>query len=379
MSEGETHSTRSKSNTNLSKLISQYSEKQNNNHRSSVNLTMDDINSDKFTPDVSMENNDFLLPEDLITVELVPRSIRGNFIRELVFRPTPPFLSMFYDEYSRHFLTINVGKNLPSQLELIKYGPNNHSQYRANHANNNYNKIDDGYCIGSNILNHYCPGYSAWYSSFRTLPEDNRHFLSPEAYTDTNLVVKVNKCLAKRPFEPLFGSIAIYAVVNDELSRISESFYFDATPESVRKQYPLAYGFADVANASQKYLSVSGSCINVGDGTGSNNHMNMFNIRISDDMKGRELYVIVQLSKILSIETEKALLPYTKNILPEIPKHIEACNRLINYRQPVGFGISRLGEKSGKFSTAGNKYINIPLYAQRSCISEAQFHSVISL
>jgi len=102
------------------------------------------------------------------------------------------------------------------------------------------------------------------------------------------------KCVVKQKcFEPIYGSVAVYSMVDDDLYRITESFHFDATPKTVRQQYAGCYvntkgGKMSRSNRKEDF---QGSCINVADGSGAQEHFHMFMATIPEDLKKRELYL----------------------------------------------------------------------------------------
>lgn len=310
---------------------------------------MDEFNIDKFSPVVEPESVDYLLPEDQLKVENEARACTSE-ISKCEFRSGPSYLSSCYDEFSRRYISVNIAKSSSPVVQPVKFDSDANDEQSP-----------------SSILQQYHPGYSEWASTFRKVPLDLRHLISGKVATDTNLVVRLKKCqINQKIFEPLFGSICLYALIGDELLRISETFYFDATPEAVRKLYPFAYLPESQQEASTDF---AGNSINVGDGTGSGLHMNMFCATLPEELRGggKDIFLVMQLSKILSTDADKAVAPYyARGGVPDIDKHRESCKRLFKFRQPVALGVVRINE----CLSGGKTEVKFPLYAQKLCVSE---------
>lgn len=304
---------------------------------------------DKFNPEIETEKQDYLLPEDQVKVETEKR-IGTSEIQNFEFRAGPSYLSSCYDEFSRRFISVSVAKSMSPTVPLVKMELEN-------------DDLSPDLLV-SGILQQYHPGYSEWTSTFRKVPQDTRHLLSGKVLSDTNLVIKLKKCqLGPKSFEPLFGSICLYSAIGEDLHRISETFYFDATPLEVRKQYAFAY----VPETQESTTDFSGSSVNVGDGSGSGAHMDMFCATIPEELRGKDMFVVLQLSKILSTDADKAVAPYyPRASAPDADKNREFCKRLARFRQPVALGFVRINEclKGGKTE------VKFPLYAQKLCVSE---------
>jgi hypothetical protein len=307
-------------------------------------------NVDKFNPEIENEMSDYLLPEDQVDLESEIRLGTEDVTFE--FKAGPPYLSSCYDEFSRRFITVNVAKTSSSSIPLVKVEDD-----KTEHL--------------ISILQSYHPGYSEWNSTFKRIPQDSRHLLSGKVFSDTNLVIKFKKCqINQKIFEPIFGSACIYSFLNDELLRITETFYFDATPELVRKQYSYAYG----PELNDLEASFQGTSINVGDASGSQMHMNMFNATLPDELRDKDMFIVVQLAKILSTDSDKAVAPYyARAALPDLEKHKESCRRLYKYKQPLALGMVRINE----CLQGGKTEVKFPLYAQKLCVSEGFISQVI--
>lgn len=301
-------------------------------------------------PVMTPESNDFLLPENQLSIEVFPRQHQGN-IKSLSFKNNPIYINSFYDEYSRNYLAVNIGKNLNDTVPLCKY--------------------DCDLLASQNILKHYNPGFSNWYSSFKRSPQENRHLLTGRAHTDYNLLLRVNNLIVKRPFEPIFATVCLYTILNDRIMRISESFHFDCTDQKIRQQYPDLYSPSKGRQSSKS--------VNVGDANGVDGYINKVKITIPEGIREKDIFLVVQVRKILTTTADLAIAPYKSSAVPspDITKHRALCNRLIHFRQPLGIGISRISDENGKLE---KDVINLTLniYAQKACISDSNILQVRS-
>ena len=343
----------------------------------------------------------FLLPEDQVTVELLQR-LPENEIRDYVYKPSPLYISSCYDAYSRNYTTISIGKGLAPTIALAKFGtegtlaPNTGHLSSADMAESGFSPGAESLVketseerflttsdIDMKVLQPYCPSLSDWYSTFRSVPDENAHLLSGRVSSDSNVLFKFSKLQTKqKPFEPLFGSVTVYAIIDDEIHRITESFHFDATQGQLRQYYGTCYVDSEGAElhpSAVKNFNFTGTCINVADASGDRTHMHMCNVQIPEEFRYRDLFLVVQLSKIMSCDNEKATAPYyPRAVAPELAKHKESCERLSKYRQPVGLGIVRVNDESGRLLGASSNMgeLTVPIYAQKVCLSDQQIQQV---
>lgn len=313
--------------------------------------------ADKFSPGIANEGKDYLLPEDQVVVEAEMR-VANNDVRKLEYRQGPLYLSSIYDEFSRHYLTVNIARSAPSTIPLIN-------------TDLDYGNFIDDSLASSGILQYYHPGYPEWNSTFKKLPPDSRHLLSGKVFTDTNLVIKLkNVQMGQKAFEPLTGSMCVYVTIGEELHRITESMHFDATPENIRRQYYFAYTDVGEVVDSPKSVDVNlaGTSVNVADASGSQSHMCMFNITVPEELRGGDIFLVAQISKILSTDCDKAVAPYyPRAAAVEFDKHRASCMRLSKFRQPVAFGIAKINDcfKNSKSE------VKCQMYAQKVCVNDA--------
>lgn len=101
---------------------------------------------------------------------------------------------------------------------------------------------------------------------------------------------------------------------------------------------------------------------------------------------------MVQLSKVLSSDADKAVQPYLPRSASSIPpadtiaKHHQACERLSSYRQPIGIGVLRFTDDSGRISGSNMSYkmeadyntveMGVTIFCQRVILSDQQIGQV---
>lgn len=294
-------------------------------------------------PCIQSESTDFLIPENQLSIEYIHRQHQIN-IQEVSFKPYPTYLNSLFDEFARNYVVVHVGKTLQETVQLAKYDPSS--------------------C--QNILQNYNPGFRNCYSTFKRSPFDQRYLLNGRVHSDFNLLIRVNNfvLLKQKPFEPLFATFCIYTIIDDKLVRICESFNFDCTHESIRKQY------------TELYKHSKERSVNVGDGNSTDGYINKFKVTIPEDLRSKDLFVIVQLNKILTSPADVAFAPYksSPSVPPEISKHKALCNRLLQFRQPIGIAIERIRDDHGKLDR--DFHINMKFFSQKACVSDEGIQQV---
>lgn len=317
-----------------------------------------------FVPDTISESVDFLLPEDQINIELSPRPLAAN-VQDLVHKSGPLYLATCLDEFSRKCMAIAVARDSPAFVDLDKTIPEVEGE-----------EEEKPHPVA--ILKCYCPGYEHWMSTFNRAPQpDIKRLLSGEVVTDSNILIRINKCeVRQKPsdvFEPIFGSACLYVLFGDELLRISESFHFDATPPKVRNAYRFAYETPGLGSDAS-FISGNSLSFNVADGTGEKSvHLNKFMTVIPEELRSFGVYLIIQLSKVMTTDSEKAVSAYLlKGVAPDLKKHKDAAVRLCRFRQPFGISISKVFDESGNIGGGhSTAEVTAPVYAFRSCCSDS--------
>lgn len=316
---------------------------------------------DKFAPKVVNESADFLLPENQLIVHFDPQPITSNVL-SFSFKPGPLYLTTCYEEFSRNFIYVSVGKRIKNRLDLVPV---------------DYEKIDDENVSPQTLLQCYSPGYDYWYSSFKKVPCSIGHVLSNKSAGDTHILMRVSKCQIKSGIEPIFGSICIYALLNDDVARLSETFYFDATPDPIKKKFRFFYGEPNARDDA-----IYPTSINIAEGSGSARaHFNSFLTSFPEELRLKDIYVVVQLNKFLTTDGDKAIAPYImkgssvstgdKNTIAK------QCERLKRFRQPIGFGIAKLFDDNGKLFVTPAKELSMPVFSQKVCLNDFQFGQLI--
>eukprot|EP01031_Cornospumella_fuschlensis_P005503 gene5503-6849_t len=221
------------------------------------------------------------------------------------------------------------------------------------------------------LLQCYNAGYDYWYSSFKKGPCTISHHLSGKAPDDTNLVLRINRLLIKqKPFEPVFGSICLYTFLNDEIHRLCEAFYFDGTPDNIKGGYRFFY----CENQESEFTTepIRPTSIHVADATGAaSNNFNMFAMVLPEELRLKDVFMVIQLNKFLTTDADKAIAPYlVKSVPPDPKKNREAAERLSKFRQPLGFAISKVFDESGKVRCPPTGEMSLPFYSQKTCFSD---------
>jgi hypothetical protein len=326
-----------------------------------------------FKPKIESESNEFLLPEDQITVSVESREFKSpvQLFRDRIVGlefalGSPSYLWSCYDEFSRSYLTLLTSKSNEAFIPLIK-------------SEDLLDLSRDP--LSRNVLQYYNPSCSSWFSTFNKVPREARHLLCGRIATDINILLKLNQCIINKPLEPVFGTMCLYTFVNDEFVRITETFYFDATELNIREKYSTIYGKKENNKKHQQQAA-----IHIADGSGSGTHLNAFSLIIPEEFKNKrkDIFLVVQLSKILSTDCDTALIPYNKASQAieksKETKHFEACVRLKSYRQPIGLGITKLIDEAGKTGVELNgnpTTLNVFFHPVKFCLNDAEIAKVV--
>ena len=253
------------------------------------------------------------------------------------------------DEFTRNYCTFSVAKSAPTTVPICQYDAGSSSvrfpdldESTAAHSEESLLKQNSSGDEGtsqfssSRILHHYHPGYCGWLSTYKRSPPETKNLLGDRPSTDSYLFVKVNSIRCRYPFEPLFGSLCLYYLNGEEFHRVSESFYFDLTSPEHTKRFPEIYQatleeIPDISkddHVRQDPATILKTCV----------------FSVPADLKCTYLFLVWQLQKVLTADTEKALAPYgtSRTNLPETSRHDEAIKRLYKYRQALGFGVARV-------------------------------------
>jgi hypothetical protein len=134
------------------------------------------------------------------------------------------------------------------------------------------------------------------------------------------------------------------------------------TPQSIRIKFPEVYQTEDVG-IDEDLRGLKADPI-------TNLKMGCFSI--PSEFKRTDLFLVVQIFKVLTGEPEKVVSPYIRT-LPDT-KADENCKRLCMYRQQVGIGGLKLFENS----KLGGAELKCSIFATKSCMSDAGIGQVRS-
>jgi hypothetical protein len=330
--------------------------------------------SDRLCCEVSfrLEGEEFKLPENEIVVDIEARQVRPHSA-EIVGSAVPSYLNTCYDEFSRDFCCYSVAEASHSTVPLTDYreqltlaGPSSAVQFpeevddKSNPAIQSSHSAHDA----RRFMQHYHPSYPGWTSTFKHTPPDTRNLLASglKAFpTDSHILIEVTPGFGRnREFEPVFWSMALYTFVNDECCRLSETFHFSGTSMQIKHKYRDVYRFSedDLPEYDRKCIPVNttpaGHCLFI----------------IPEELRRKDVFLVVQLSKVLTSEPDKAIIPYTRpNATPAIVKHVEVCKRLYSYRQPLGLGVVRILDEGGRVARR-HAPLRISVYAMKQTLGE---------
>ena len=349
-----------------------------------------------------MESNYFQIPEDQISVD-IKSSGRQRLPTDNVLNMTksPLYLISSLDEFTRDYCSLRVGENLPATIPvveysaymsgIIKYPDVLHDTFEPFLDDETLLKSAAAYerIKPTRILHHYHPGYPGWASTFKSSPSESNNLFLDKPVSDSTILLKVFSCVAKNSFEPLFGSITLYLNKGDELIRLSENFNFDVTADATKNKYTEVYktllssapGEISLASMSSDEASSTSSTASSAFNSGAGAIKTCL-LRIPEDLRrDQDLFFVVQLSKVLSGDADKAVAPYMPRGTPpssaaQLQRHEEQCNRLAQYRQVVGLGIIKVYDENGCVGVQGKPGVAFKLYAQKTVLSEAQLLTV---
>lgn len=175
------------------------------------------------------------------------------------------------------------------------------------------------------ILGHYHPGYTGWKSTFKYSPLDVPNLLADQQSTENHVFLQIMTCGSRSNYEPLFATLTLYGSSGSVLTRLSETFNFDATPDVVRAKYKSVY--TDNRKLTDEILS----CV----------------FSVPSELifiKSQTLYFVFQVEKVVSGDTDTMLSCYTRGYPPKMSALHEASERLGKFRSPIAFGLFKLNE-----------------------------------
>ena len=322
-----------------------------------------------------LEGEEYKLPENEIVVDIEVRDLTPHSTESSTSAPIPSYLSTCYDEFSREFCSYSVADSSPNNVPLVCYeetsaaivptsfpaepDARNNSDMSSNRINH---PILEDLNIGQRFLQSYHPCYNTWNSTFKHSPPNTRHMLAtgPRVIaSDNHFLFEINPNYAmKQEFEPIFGSMTLYTFMNECCVRLTESFHFDCTTKHIKIKYKDVYpnedSAADRADPSNPFIPT-----------------NLSLFTIPEEFKKRDVFVVLQLTKVLTADSEKAAAPYVRSSGYPVPaKHLEACRRLYPFRQPLAFAVLRLFDKKGQPAQKQALPIKLSFYAMKSTVND---------
>lgn len=250
------------------------------------------------------EESSFLVPEDQLTEEQRARPERQVRLFDES-GDASAYSEICMREFSHEFTVISVGKDMPSEVPLITYDGSRAQAIRYPELDDSLEDFkDEGeisrICTSDfksrRVLNHYHPGYMAWASTFKVSPLDQPNLLYENQSSNNHIYLRVLQCASKQNYEPLFGCVALYGSSGHQVTRYSENFYFDATPDALRDKYSFLYG--DTQRFSTEVLS----CV----------------LATPSDlvfMKSQALYLVFHVFKVLTSDADGMLARYVPLLL----------------------------------------------------------------
>ena len=222
-----------------------------------------------------------------------------------------------------------------------------------------------------NIMKNYHPGYDVPTAASKKLSSEMKNLLDGRPSADSKLLIQIGNLRCKQ-FEPLFGSFCLFSFDKEVFTRVSESFYFDLTDPAISQRFPEIYQpWADDKDieqgtlpdnaAIQSPLTLARRCI----------------FSIPEPLKKSNLYLVWQFSKVLTNDPERIFGPYSgSSRSSNTDKENDGnCRRLRNFRQPLGFGVTRLFLDNG--TLVDNKAaIKLTAFSLRNSCSDNEFGKV---
>ena len=309
-----------------------------------------------------LEGEEFCIPDSRISLRIEPKGCRLPVLdlpQEL-----PSYLSLCFDEFSRDYTISSLVTSSSIQNNLVVYQPDDTTglvfpEQQSSDDNSGEQltpaKLKE---IGTRILNHYDPTYKFVPTTIR--PIQDAKTLAATRTDSSQLLIKITKITDA--FEPLFGALTLYSITNDQCTRLSETFHFDMTPQRVRLKLREAYCAEDAGKKDDD------AALSVEVDPATNLKMCVFDL--PKDISRSEIHVVVQVSKVLSGDPEKALMPYLRP--GNDTKLDENLRRLFMYRQVIGVGAVKVFEEG----LVELEDLKCPFYAVKAPLSDAVIASV---
>ena len=309
-----------------------------------------------------------------------------------------PYPSLYFrtclEELTRNYISYTIAEEDSPILEVEDCKPPNASSMRfpsveqldAIEVSHGEQK-EDSSTAQARFMQVYHPHAVPQVANFRRVPANTKHIVSDWSCGYSKLLVNVGPKFKIRYnkrvfFEPMFGSMSLYSMnkkIDTDMTKISECFHFDATPQSLRSSYENIYK-TDL-NPQSQGKDVDSQVIN----PLSDCSRCMFCIP-SNIIETHDIYLIVHVSKILTGDPDKALHPYInpdkKSFLGNpssdtlLKDSIVNCNRLHRFRQSVGVCAVKVFDSDGSVNKEKVGMV-APIYPLRNSCSDVSLKHLI--
>jgi hypothetical protein len=137
-----------------------------------------------------------------------------------------------------------------------------------------------------------------------------------------------------------------------QITRLSETFHFDASSDALRAKYDfLYYTMKRRADAMLScLLSIPSHLLSVS--------------------KTSHLFFVFYVYKAITSDADTMLAPYTRGSIPKASALLEATARLYQYRAPIALGLCKLNEETENVCNKTGS-ITIKTFPIKGCVSDS--------
>lgn len=313
-------------------------------------------------PKYAVESSEFYIPENLLRIDVLGRGREISLYDSVEENSRNSYLSICYDELTRGFTLVSNAPQFPKTIEGVLYQPipSNNLKFPDVDDISDSNVITDT-STNSRILHHFDPSNRVWSSTFRSIPSESKYLLGRcNLLNDFNILIKLSKIKIPDAFEPLFGSAALFSIGSDYCNRVTETFYFDMSPKSIRYRCKEVYEVEENSPVNSSQLNSSEpSCVD------PVTALNMCCFNLPKEFKVNDLYMVIQVTKVLTGDIEKSISTYLK---PHTESSLdENWKRLYQYRQTIGLGAVKLIDNR----VVGGSDVRCSIFACKQAINDA--------
>ena len=199
------------------------------------------------------------------------------------------------------------------------------------------------------ILCHYHPGYNTLTSTFKNCPDDLPSLLQDSQSSNDHMLLQILSLSPKPPLaqvEPLFGSMALFSLSSSgTLSKLTETFYFDSTPDPIRQKYGFIYG-------KKPRVSEEAVCC-------------AFSLPHDVLYSKSSTYVLVfHVYKITTGDTDSMLAYYARGSSPK-DTLLESTKRMMHHQSPIAMGLYKLTADTENMSKKFG-FLTVKMFAVKS-------------